>query len=332
MLLIKIFLFCLAIKLPTLIFILLSMTKSSMMTTETDYNNGKQQTTLANNQVIKLIIKSYVHEILENQLIPMDELKERLAMINDHIENHPALHQQYLWVGSTPPPSNYNPDHHILEYESIMPFDNETTTIFADDNDNNDRHNHSNSLNHKHNHHTFRSSSTTTTQPKMIMKIKRKKNSEKREQLPSEEICETKEKWEQIIDTHDLFDNKVKVIQEKDMQQFVFTYRCAKNHGKCLGISPLFESECTERYGWMYMYYKPINNDDNNGGDNSNDNGNERQAQWGFVNAPHHCACKLKPKLFNNNNHHNHNHNHHSPANSMIMMNSNEESIIPNEV
>ena len=83
-----------------------------------------------------------------------------------------------------------------------MPFDNETTTIFADDNDNdNNRHNHSNSLNHKHNHHTFRSLSsttTTTTQPKMIMKIKRKKNSEKREQLPSEEICETKEKWEQV--------------------------------------------------------------------------------------------------------------------------------------
>ncbi|KAH7644289.1 hypothetical protein HUG17_6651 [Dermatophagoides farinae] len=174
---------------------------------------------------------------------------------SDHIENHPALHQQYLW-----------------------------------------------------------------------------KNSDKREQLPSEEICETKEKWEQIIDTHDLFDNKVKVIQEKDMQQFVFTYRCAKNHGKCLGISPLYESECTERFGWMYMYYIPIITADNNDGDGSN-NGIERQAQWGFVNAPHHCACKLKPKLFN---HHHHQNNNHQLATNLMMSSSSssskEEPIVPNDL
>lgn len=41
----------------------------------------------------------------------------------------------------------------------------------------------------------------------------------------------------------------------------------------------MFESECTERYGWMYMYYKVEG----------------KPAQWGYVNAPHHCACKLKP-------------------------------------
>lgn len=63
----------------------------------------------------------------------------------------------------------------------------------------------------------------------------------KREQLPSEEICETKEKWEQINETHDLFDNKVKVIQEKDMQQFVFTYRCAKNQGNHLPLQVSFQ-------------------------------------------------------------------------------------------
>lgn len=90
-----------------------------------------------------------------------------------------------------------------------------------------------------------------------------------KEQLPSEEICETKQKWEQINETHDLYDNKAVVIQQEDMKQFVFSYRCAKNRGKCLGISPLFESECTERNGWMYMYYKPLNLN--------------KPPQWGFV-------------------------------------------------
>lgn len=107
----------------------------------------------------------------------------------------------------------------------------------------------------------------------------------------------------QITDTHDLYDNKAQVIQQEDMKQFVFSYRCAKNKGKCVGISPMYESECTERNGWMYMYYKPEN----------------KPAQWGFVNgksaglelkflvsfgpflpqpAPHHCACRLKPKFY----------------------------------
>ena len=66
-----------------------------------------------------------------------------------------------------------------------------------------------------------------------------------------------------------MYDNKAKVIQQEDMKQFVFSYRCAKNKGKCLGISQLYESECTERFGWMYMYYKPEN----------------KPPQWGFVNG-----------------------------------------------
>lgn len=90
-----------------------------------------------------------------------------------------------------------------------------------------------------------------------------------KEQLPSEEICETHQKWEQIHDTHDLYENKVKVIQKEDMKQFVFSYRCAKNKGKCLGISPMYESECTERWGWMYMYYQQEG----------------KAPQWGFVNG-----------------------------------------------
>ncbi|KAI2798664.1 hypothetical protein RDWZM_004489 [Blomia tropicalis] len=193
----------------------------------------------APNNVIKLIIKTYVNELLDSPGMDPDQLKRKMASMNDYISTHPALHQRYLWVGSTPP-AEYNPDlHEITGYD-------QNTTRFV---------------------------------------VKRKRNSgmsESKEQLPSEEICETKQKWEQINETHDLYDNKAKVIQQEDMKQFVFSYRCAKNKGKCLGISQLYESECTERFGWMYMYYKPEN----------------KPPQWGFVNAPHHCACRLKPKFY----------------------------------
>lgn len=35
----------------------------------------------------------------------------------------------------------------------------------------------------------------------------------------------------QINETNDLYDNKVQVIQEEGLQQFVFTYRCANVKG-----------------------------------------------------------------------------------------------------
>ena len=49
-----------------------------------------------------------------------------------------------------------------------------------------------------------------------------------------------------------------------------------------MGISPLYHSECTERFGWVYMYYKKDPSED---------------AQWGYVAAPHHCACKIQQNL-----------------------------------
>ncbi|CAG2161027.1 unnamed protein product [Oppiella nova] len=110
----------------------------------------------------------------------------------------------------------------------------------------------------------------------------RKRNSGENEQFPSEEICKTTRQWEQVNTTHDLYDNKVEVVQEEELQQFVFSYRCTNLKGQCLGISPLYHSECTERNGWMYMYYKQANN---------------KPPQWGYVSAPHHCACKLQPKF-----------------------------------
>lgn len=49
-----------------------------------------------------------------------------------------------------------------------------------------------------------------------------------------------------------------------------------------MGISSLYHSECTERHGWVYMYYRKVG---------------EEQAKWGYVAAPHHCACKIQPKF-----------------------------------
>ncbi|KAI1301835.1 hypothetical protein HDE_02747 [Halotydeus destructor] len=101
-------------------------------------------------------------------------------------------------------------------------------------------------------------------------------------QFPSEEICSTISQWEQINSTNDFNNQPVEVVQEEGLQQYVFTYRCAKTKvGPCTGISPLYQSECTERFGWMYMYYKKSP---------------EEAAQWGYVEAPHHCACKIQPK------------------------------------
>ena len=50
-------------------------------------------------------------------------------------------------------------------------------------------------------------------------------------QFPSEEICTTDRQWEQINETHDFYDNKVLIVQEEGLQQFVFTYRCANAKG-----------------------------------------------------------------------------------------------------
>ena len=50
-------------------------------------------------------------------------------------------------------------------------------------------------------------------------------------QFPSEEICVTDRSWEQINETNDFYDNKVEIVQEEGLQQFVFTYRCANMKG-----------------------------------------------------------------------------------------------------
>lgn len=79
-------------------------------------------------------------------------------------------------------------------------------------------------------------------------------------QFPSEEICVTDRNWEQINETNDFYDNKVEIVQEEGLQQFVFTYRCAnmkgtdRRHDPCLALSPTDNStQIRVRYeicGW----------------------------------------------------------------------------------
>ncbi|XP_076346585.1 uncharacterized protein LOC143244922 isoform X1 [Tachypleus tridentatus] len=102
---------------------------------------------------------------------------------------------------------------------------------------------------------------------------------------PSEEICNTETNWLQVNMTTDLYNKPVEVIQQEELGQYVFSFRCSTVHGPCRGISPLYESECTERLGWVYMYYRRQDSPD-------------KRAQWGPVAVPNHCACKITPRFF----------------------------------
>lgn len=100
--------------------------------------------------------------------------------------------------------------------------------------------------------------------------------------LPSEEICQTTTQWEQLNRTQDYDGHEVEIVQD-EIQQYVFSYRCATAQNPCTAISGLYDSECTERKGWMYLYYRPIE-------------GENRVAKWGYVSVNHHCVCKVTPK------------------------------------
>ena len=54
------------------------------------------------------------------------------------------------------------------------------------------------------------------------------------ENFPSDEICSTIRGWEQINTTHDFYENTVDVIHKDGLQQFVYSYRCAKTKGKLI--------------------------------------------------------------------------------------------------
>ncbi|XP_064487935.1 uncharacterized protein LOC135400128 [Ornithodoros turicata] len=100
--------------------------------------------------------------------------------------------------------------------------------------------------------------------------------------LPSEEICQTTTQWEQLNRTQDYDGRQVEIVQD-EIQQYVFSYRCVSTKNACNAISATYDSECTERKGWMYLYYRPLEGDD-------------RNARWGYVSVNHHCVCKVTPK------------------------------------
>lgn len=219
-----------------------------------------------NNGVIQLIIEAYTDEVLrEMDLSPefqlnegqMVFLRQRMRGLHDHIRNHPALHQRYLWVGRGKP--DIDPDEPFISHQrnKMRRVSSKKKRYLVEDST-------------SENQSASETSSST---------------SEKRttSTFPSEEICKTNRIWEQVNVTRDFYDNEVEVIQD-NVQQYVFSYRCAAETGPCIGISPLYDSECTERYGWMYMYYRSIDDP-------------FRRPQWGFVAAPHHCACKITPKF-----------------------------------
>ncbi|KFM73911.1 hypothetical protein X975_20414, partial [Stegodyphus mimosarum] len=205
--------------------------------------------------VVQLIIEAYTEQILrEMETRPEFKLTEtqytllrqRMRDLYDHIRLHPALNQKYLWVGKERP--QIDPDVGTpLQAEHLMRSSSKRKRYLNNDSDDGEL-----------------------------------KANQKRVSFPAEEICKTHRLWEQINNTHDFYDNEVQVIQDS-VQQYVFSYRCVTETGPCIGISPLYDSECTERYGWMYMYYRRIDDP-------------FRTPQWGFVAAPHHCACKITPK------------------------------------
>ncbi|XP_074594242.1 uncharacterized protein LOC141849697 [Brevipalpus obovatus] len=102
-------------------------------------------------------------------------------------------------------------------------------------------------------------------------------------QYPSDEICKTQRQWELINETYSYKGDEVEVIQDDERKQWIYTYRCVPLQDKsCLGIDSSFKSECAERDGWFRVYYRKISTG---------------EKEWGPVAAPHHCACKIHPKI-----------------------------------
>ncbi|CAM1322509.1 Uncharacterised protein g8139 [Pycnogonum litorale] len=106
----------------------------------------------------------------------------------------------------------------------------------------------------------------------------------KKSLFPSEEICQTKRKWEMINSTLDIYGHEVDILHDEYVQ-YVFTYRCADPGSSCIGISNIYNSECEERKAWMYLLNRESSNE-------------KARPVWSPVAVPHHCACKLTRKIF----------------------------------
>lgn len=234
------------------------------------------------NGILKLIVKTYLDDLM-SVTDPIDEavIRSRLSRLGDHISNHPALNQKRLFVGHMPP--NYDPDrsHNQLQRAFEANYNKRQgpmVDVMMNDDSGSSSENSTSTASETTTATeatTEGTTSTTTPSTASLMKTQITKSD-----FPSEEICVTDRSWELINETTDFFDNRVEVIQEEGLQQFVFTYKCANEKGSCTGISPFYHSECTERFGWIYMYHRKSP---------------KEQPQWGYLAAPHHCACRIQP-------------------------------------
>ncbi|GAB6027847.1 hypothetical protein CHUAL_002070 [Chamberlinius hualienensis] len=101
------------------------------------------------------------------------------------------------------------------------------------------------------------------------------------EEFLSEEICATNRTWIQIFQSKDLDNRAVNVVQHPNFQQWIFVYECVENSRPCTGISRNYNSKCEMRHGWVNMYHTIVGNP---------------EPKWGYVETPHHCACKITRK------------------------------------
>ncbi|CAN7995442.1 unnamed protein product [Ixodes hexagonus] len=208
-----------------------------------------------NSGVVRLIVKSFTDELIRDlgssSLLQLTDpqaqfLRQRLDKLYEHVRRHPALHQRYLWVGKDRP--NISPD--------------ETPAA-------------------------RRKQSKRSKVPEVSGPPPRgvKRNPPDIALAPlSEEICRTNTAWERMNKTVDSFGNAVEVVQDEAFPQWVFAYRCATQGTTCVGIDALYDSECTERPGFMILYHRKIGTEDNT-------------PSWGAVEVPHHCTCKITPKV-----------------------------------
>lgn len=217
-----------------------------------------------NNGIVRLIIKSFTDELIRDlgSLLQLtdpqaDFLRQRLDRLYEHVRRHPALHQRYLWVGKDKP--KMSPDEPPTTQNRQLSFKVKRTPQSPD---------------------VSRYLPAKSGLPRGI-----KRNPPDIPPAPlSEEICRTNTAWERMNQTVDAFGNVVEVVQDDSYPQWVFAYRCASQGTTCVGIDALYNSECTERPGFMHLYHRKIA-----GGDGT--------ASWGAVEVPHHCTCKITPRV-----------------------------------
>ncbi|KAH9380586.1 hypothetical protein HPB48_020366 [Haemaphysalis longicornis] len=216
-------------------------------------------------------------------------LRQRLARLYEHVRRHPALHQRYLWVGRDKPP--VNPDEPPVHYQaeslqSTVGYEPAASSVGPSK-----RAGEGASRVQRDSRSPREGGGAGAVPPRVpqgergsVRGVKRTPPHTPLAPL-SEEICRTSTAWERINQTVDSFGNAVEVVQDEAFPQWVFSYRCASQGSRCVGIDSLYDSECTERSGFMILYHRKSGAE----GDN--------QPSWGAVEVPHHCTCKITPKV-----------------------------------